>query len=103
MSYVTELRCDQCAATWSHREPKLLCPTCNGLLDAQYDLDAIARSVSLDEIRSRPPGVWRWREFLPVADERHRIAIGAGGSPLIPCPRLSTWIGARVLAKYEGQ
>ena len=103
MSFVTELVCDQCHASYSHREPILLCGSCGGVLDPQYDLAAIAKAVSLERIVARKPGVWRWREFLPITDERYFIDIGAGGSPLIECPQLSRWIGAQVLVKYEGQ
>jgi threonine synthase len=73
------------------------------VLDAEYDRDAMVRDVSLERICARRPGVWRWRELLPVADERRFVDIGAGASPLIECPQLSTWIGARVFVKYEGQ
>jgi threonine synthase len=103
MTHVIDLRCDHCSARWPSREPILLCPDCNGVLDAEYDRAAMARDVSLEKICARRPGVWRWREFLPVADEKHFIDIGAGASPLIECPQLSAWIGARVFAKYEGQ
>ncbi|HEY3841118.1 MAG TPA: pyridoxal-phosphate dependent enzyme [Bryobacteraceae bacterium] len=103
MSFVTELVCDQCHAPYSHREPILLCRSCGGVLDPQYDLDTIAKVASLERILSRKPGVWRWREFLPVSDEKHFIDIGAAASPLIECPQLSRWIGAQVFVKYEGQ
>ena len=103
MTHVIDLRCDHCSARWPAHEPILLCPDCNGVLDAEYDREAMARDVSLDKICARRPGVWRWRELLPVADERYFVDIGAGASPLIECPQLSTWIGARVFVKYEGQ
>jgi threonine synthase len=103
MSLVTELVCDQCRRTYSDREPVLLCPQCGGVLDPQYDLDSLRKAVSLEKILARRPCVWRWREFLPITDERFFVDIGAGGSPLIECPKLSQWIGARVFVKYEGQ
>jgi threonine synthase len=103
MSFVTGLTCDQCHATYSHREPVLLCPACGGVLDPRYDVESLKQAVALEAILARKPGVWRWREFLPVDDERNFIDIGAGASPLIECPKLSRWIGARVFVKYEGQ
>ena len=103
MSFITELVCDHCHASYSHREPILLCRSCGGVLDSRYDLAAIGEAASLDKILARKPGVWRWHEFLPVHDERHFIDIGAGGSPLIECPQLARWIGAQVFVKYEGQ
>jgi len=103
MTHVLDLRCDQCSARWPADKLVLLCPNCSGVLDAEYDRDAMARNISLERICARRPGVWRWREFLPVADERHFVDIGAGASPLVECPQLSAWIGARVFVKYEGQ
>jgi threonine synthase len=103
MSFVTELVCDQCHGAYSDREPVLLCPRCGGVLDPRYDLESLRRNVALDRILARKPGVWRWREFLPIADEQHFVDIGAAGSPLIECPQLSRWIGARIFVKYEGQ
>jgi threonine synthase len=103
MTHVIDLRCDRCSTRWPHDKPILLCPDCNGVLDAEYTRDTMARDVSLERILARRPGVWRWREFLPVAAEGSFVDIGAGASPLIECPRLSWWIKARVFVKYEGQ
>jgi threonine synthase len=103
MSFVIDLVCDQCHGTCSHREPVLLCPQCGGVLDSRYDMQALSAGLSLDKILARKPGVWRWREFLPVGDDRSFVDIGAGGSPLIACRWLSDWIGARIFVKYEGQ
>lgn len=103
MSYVIELVCDACGAARAADEPALLCPRCGGLLDARYDYPAIARSVAPDDLARRRANVWRWRELLPVRDPRFFVDIGAGGSPLIECPRLAEWVGARRLwVKYDG-
>jgi threonine synthase len=59
MSFVTELVCDQCRATYSHRAPVLLCPQCGGGLDPRYDIESLPKAVTLEEILERRPGVWR--------------------------------------------
>jgi len=103
MPFVTELVCDCCGAVYPHDQPVLLCRRCSGLLDARYDYAAIKRAFDLNDIPHRRPTVWRWHEFLPVSEPRYRVDIGAGGSPLIYCPRLTEWIGAhRVYVKYDG-
>ena len=103
MTFCTELVCDSCGAAFSTDQPILLCRQCGGLLDAHYDYAAIKSALRLDDILQRRPTVWRWREFLPVRDARHHVDIGAGGSPLIPCPRLAEWVGAAWLhVKYDG-
>ncbi len=103
MTFATELVCDSCGAAFSTDQPILLCRRCGGLLDAHYDYAAIKSALRLDDILQRRPTVWRWREFLPVREGHHQVDIGAGGSPLIPCPRLAEWVGvARLYVKYDG-
>jgi len=43
-----------------------------------------------------------YREFLPVSDRTPVVTLLEGGTPLLPAPRLSTLVGARVLLKVEG-
>ena len=52
-------------------------------------------------------GAWRgvieeYREFLSVSDGARVITLLEGGTPLLPAPRLSERVGARVLLKVEG-
>ncbi len=54
---------------------------------------------------ARPP--WRgvieeYREFLPVSAATPVVTLLEGGTPLVPAPRLSERVGARVLLKVEG-
>ncbi|MBC8353088.1 MAG: threonine synthase [Planctomycetes bacterium] len=59
----------------------------------RYDLDAVAKSLSKEKLRSRSPSLWRYRELLPVTDEQEIISLGEGMSPLLPCPRLGKHLG----------
>jgi threonine synthase len=43
----------------------------------RYDLEAVGKAVSRDEIAARPTDLWRWRELLPWARSRPRSS---------PCP-----------------
>ncbi|MGH9283587.1 MAG: threonine synthase, partial [Acidimicrobiales bacterium] len=43
-----------------------------------------------------------YREFLPVDSSTPIVTLGEGATPLLPAPRLSERVGARVLLKYEG-
>ena len=42
------------------------------------------------------------RPFLPVAADTPVVSLQEGGTPLLPAPRLSERVGARVWLKYEG-
>ena len=72
-------------------------------LAVEYDLDALRRSLDRDRLRSRPSGLWKWAELLPVADPACRIDVGAGGTRLVPLTRLDGSLPVRLLAKVEGQ
>jgi threonine synthase len=43
-----------------------------------------------------------YREFLPVSASTPVVTLLEGGTPLLPAPRLSARVGARVLLKVEG-
>jgi threonine synthase len=98
-SFATGLRCIDCGAT----RPlgyHLQCDTCAGLLELQYDWNALEkRGPSV----FRGPGLWRYAPVLPIGDPRHRVSLGEGQSPLLDCPALAKRLGVRrLLAKFEG-
>src|SRR5450631_3546720 len=43
-----------------------------------------------------------YRSFLPVSDGTPVVTLLEGGTPLLPAPRLSARVGARVFLKVEG-
>ena len=70
----------------------------------RYDLEAIRRSCSREQLRDREPGMWRYRELLPPRSGDPIVSLGEGPSPLIPCPRLGGQLGLQNLwIKDEGQ
>lgn len=93
--FATHLRCDDCARTFPLDRPLNTCPECGGLLDVVYDLEAVRRAFDPEAAARRPPTVWRWKELLPVADERAIVTLGEGATPLHRCPRLAETIGVR--------
>ena len=71
---------------------------------ARYDLPAVGRAVDRDALAARPADLWRYAELLPVGDPAHRVTLGEGWSPLLPCPRLGAALGLeRLLVKDESQ
>jgi threonine synthase len=68
---------------------------CGGPLFPRYDLAPLA----LAEVRERPPGMWRYRELLPVAGEP--VSLGEHETPLVAAPRLSERFGVETLVKDE--
>ncbi|MBL6951677.1 MAG: threonine synthase [Alphaproteobacteria bacterium] len=52
----------------------------------RYDLPALARGLSKETLANRPPDLWRYREFLPVRENRNIVSLGECMTPLIPAP-----------------
>ncbi|QVL32171.1 threonine synthase [Telmatocola sphagniphila] len=70
----------------------------------RYDLEAIRKAVTPDEIAKRPPSLWRYRELLPLPMDVEPVSLGEGMSPLLNCPRLAEHLGLKNLwVKDESQ
>lgn len=59
----------------------------------RYDLDAVGDALTQDQLRDRPPTMWRYRELLPPESEASIVSLGEGMSPVLPCERLGTQVG----------
>lgn len=68
----------------------------------RYDLVALGRSVTRQQLAARPAGMWRYREFLPVRHSRNIVSLGEVETPLIPLPKLKPR-GAPLWVKDEGR
>src|SRR4051812_34651292 len=70
----------------------------------RYDLDAVRRALPREKLRDREPTMWRYRELLPVADDKHIVSLGETMTPLIPCERLGAKLGlSNLTVKDEGR
>ncbi len=63
----------------------------------RYDLAAIGRSLKPEQLRERPPDLWRYRELLPLPKDARVVSLGEGLSPLVDCPRLARDLGLQQL------
>jgi threonine synthase len=89
---IEQLRCRECARTYDVA-PIHVCEFCFGPLEAVYDYEAIARTVSREKIAAGPHSIWRYADLLPVDDPTNRVDLGAGFTPLVPAPRLGAELG----------
>jgi threonine synthase len=96
----TGLECTDCGATHG-AETLGRCPDCGGTLAPAHDADAVAADpAAIDE---RSPGLWRFRELLPLTPA-DAVSVGEGGTPLVSCPSLADELGVgEVLVKDEGR
>lgn len=102
MNYLLGLKCSQCGKSFASQVVQTWCHECETPFVADYDLDLAGRYLDRDEIRSRPKGMWRWAELLPVFAAENRITLGEGDTPLLLQPRLAATLGLnRVYVKDE--
>jgi threonine synthase len=102
--FVTHVECTVCGHR--HRPDALLtvCAKCGQMLAVRYDLARAAAAVTKDSLARRPPGMYRFRELLPLSADEEPVTLGEGGTPLLALPRLAAHLGLRHLwAKDEGQ
>jgi len=104
MSFVTHVECTVCGKAHASTRLLTVCEACGQMLAVRYDLPAVARALTKDALGSRPPGMYRFRELLPLGDDEAPVTLGEGGTPVLELPRLAGHLGMRRLwAKDEGQ
>ncbi|MGH2381933.1 MAG: threonine synthase [Candidatus Limnocylindria bacterium] len=105
-SFLKDLVCTACDGVYSAEEVHGVCPACGKVLFARYDLAALRRLMPRPEFGGRSWDLWRYRELLPVRDQRHAISLGEGATPLVPfsAAALATAGMARgeIIVKEEG-
>jgi threonine synthase len=102
-SYATHLECSVSAETYDITQLQGLSAAGKPLL-ARYDLGALRRAVSREDIVARAPGLWRWHELLPVTHASHIVSLGEVETPLIPLARSARPAGfAAPVVKDEGR
>ena len=82
-TYAVCLRCDDCGAEFSLREPLTTCPSCGGLLEVQYDKAAMKAEIKTIAGDERLNSMWRYRQFFPEIQEHNIVTLGEGRTPLI--------------------
>jgi threonine synthase len=70
----------------------------------RYDLARVRAALKPEQLVSRPPDLWRYRELLPLPSDTSPVTLGEGMTPLLPCAGLGSELGlARLFVKDEAQ
>jgi hypothetical protein len=104
MSFVSHVECTVCGHAHDPTHVLSVCEQCGQMLAVRYDIERVKASLTKDALRSRPPGMYRFRELTPLAADEEPVTLGEGATPLLPLPRLAAHLGLRhVWGKDEGQ
>ncbi len=103
MSELASLECPECGRLFNHQQLQTICIKCDSPLLCRYDLADFADSLDKELISSRPRGLWRWHELLPVHSHDFFLTLGEGDTPLLSVPRIAAELGlGAVFVKDEG-
>ena len=81
MSFVIKLKCSRCGKEFHPDEMVFTCPNNDdGRLDIHYDYSLISKKVTKNALSHRHFGVWKYRELLPVRNNKHVVTIKEGGT-----------------------
>ena len=104
-SHLSHLECTACGDRFESDALHRTCPTCGKVLFARYDLAALRGDMPSPDFDGRPYDLWRYRELLPIRDDRFARTLGEGGTPLLPASRAAAQVGlerGELLIKDEG-
>ena len=103
MNFLSHLECGYCKNNFDADKLWNLCPDCNKPLLARYDLKSAGEKIKKDEIKKRDQNLWRYKELLPVKDDKYILSLGEGYTPLIKADRLGRELSFNnIFIKDEG-
>lgn len=97
------LACGACGREGKAGRLATLCPDCGRPQLARYAPSGVSPAELAAAWRSRPRGMWRFAELLPLRDGERPVTLGEGDTPLIPLERTGDAMGLHLLAKDEGR
>jgi threonine synthase len=101
--FVTHLECSLTGETYAAGEVHNLSRAGRPLL-VRYDLEKVGKALSREKLAARAPGMWKWRELLPLPQGAEPVSLGEIETPLLPLTRLSARAGVgTLLVKDEGR
>jgi threonine synthase len=101
-SLFTHLECVECGEKHDQHQLQYVCrnESCKSILSAQYDF--ASNTFTKEELKNRPATLWRYKEFLPVYNEKNIVSLGEGYTPILPLLNLGQYTeGKQVLLKDE--
>lgn len=90
--FLSHLECSKTGRTYNADALQNLSNAGAPLL-ARYDLDAVVQNLDKQDLQSRESSMWRYRELLPVKDEKYQITLGEGFTPLQKTSNMGSHFG----------
>jgi threonine synthase len=101
--FVIHLECSLTGERYAAGQPHNLSAAGKPLL-VRYDTEGARRTLTRASLTEREPGMWKWRELLPLPEGAEPVSLGEPETPIIPLERTAAKAGAAaLLVKDEGR
>ena len=101
--HVTHLECSLTGERYPAGRPHNLSSAGKPLL-VRYDMERARKTLTRDSLAAREPGMWKWRELLPLPDGAEPVSLGEIETPIMALPNTARRSGATsLLVKDEGR
>ncbi len=102
MSFI--IKCLDCGHNAPYYPTSSACPKCGSQWrEAEYDYERVGKTLP-SLLATRPAGLWRYRELLPVRNPNISLSLGEGSTPLIRAGNLGMMLGCpNIYIKDERQ
>lgn len=100
--YMSHLECPKCGAKHNPHKITQVCPDCSAPLLVRYDLEKVKTNFKKEDLLKRKPDLWRYLELLPLVDEKNKVTLGEGMTPLLSLDKISKKLGIELYLKDEG-
>lgn len=105
MKHVRALECTLCGETYDPDQIIYTCsnhPGVQGILEVRYDYEVV-RDRFDEPLDGRIQNQWKYRAFLPVAEDAEPVTLNEGGTELYDAPRLSEELDVETRVKDDGR
>src|ERR1044072_3509864 len=101
--FVTHLECSLTGEHYPAGQPYNLSRAGKPLL-VRYDFERARRTLTRDNLVRREPGMWKWRELMPLVEGAEPVSLGEPETPIITLAATAAKSGAAtLLVKDEGR
>jgi threonine synthase len=97
-------RCGICDQEFAPNEVQYRCNSCSGPLLVTYNCESLAKKITMETLAGRQPGLWKYRELLPVSPSTELVSLGEGATPIHRATALGSFLDLpHLFLKDEGQ
>jgi threonine synthase len=101
--FVTDLECSLTGERYPAGRAHNLSAAGKPLL-VRYNTERARQTLTRESLAEREPGMWKWRELLPLPDGVEPVSLGEPETPIVALERTAAKAGAaNLLVKDEGR